>query len=116
MADIGWAWWVLAAALIVFVLTYRDVRLSTPPASCSARSRSRSSCGLSIWMLLSNFDQLNLQAFNPRTCRGRRLHGVFKGMVFGILAFIGFEAAAPLGEEARHPRWTIPRAVVGAAV
>jgi amino acid transporter len=42
--------------------------------------------------------------------------GVFKGMVFAILAFIGFEAAAPLGEEARHPRRTIPRAVIGSAV
>jgi amino acid transporter len=37
-------------------------------------------------------------------------------MVFAILAFIGFEAAAPLGEEARHPRRTVPRAVVGSAV
>jgi amino acid transporter len=37
-------------------------------------------------------------------------------MVFAILAFIGFEAAAPLGEEARHPRRTVPRAVVGSAI
>jgi amino acid transporter len=37
-------------------------------------------------------------------------------MVFAILAFIGFEAAAPLGEEARNPRRNIPRAVVGSAV
>jgi amino acid transporter len=37
-------------------------------------------------------------------------------MVFAILAFIGFEAAAPLGEEAKHPRRAIPRAVVGSAV
>jgi amino acid transporter len=37
-------------------------------------------------------------------------------MVFAILAFIGFEAAAPLGEEARRPRWTVPRAVVGSAI
>ena len=36
--------------------------------------------------------------------------------MFAILAFIGFEAAAPLGEEARHPRRTIPRAVVGSAI
>jgi amino acid transporter len=36
--------------------------------------------------------------------------------VFAILAFIGFEAAAPLGEEARRPRRTIPRAVVGSAI
>jgi amino acid transporter len=28
-------------------------------------------------------------------------------MVFCILAFVGFEAAAPLGEETREPRSTI---------
>jgi amino acid transporter len=37
-------------------------------------------------------------------------------MVFAILAFIGFEASAPLGEEARNPRRTVPRAVVGSAI
>jgi amino acid transporter len=37
-------------------------------------------------------------------------------MVFAILAFIGFEAAAPLGEEAKNPRRTVPRAVVGSAI
>src|SRR5438067_13471118 len=37
-------------------------------------------------------------------------------MVFAILAFIGFEAAAPLGEEARNPRRTVPVAVVGSAL
>jgi amino acid transporter len=36
----------------------------------------------------------------------------FQGMIFCLLAFIGFEAAAPLGEEAREPRRTIPRAVI----
>jgi amino acid transporter len=33
-----------------------------------------------------------------------------------VLAFIGFEAAAPLGEEAKDPRRTIPRAVVWSCV
>jgi amino acid transporter len=37
-------------------------------------------------------------------------------MVFSILAFIGFEAAAPLGEEAKRPRYTIPRAVIGSCL
>jgi amino acid transporter len=37
-------------------------------------------------------------------------------MVFAILAFIGFEASAPLGEEAKNPRRTVPRAVVGSAI
>ena len=40
----------------------------------------------------------------------------FQGMIFCLLAFVGFEAVAPLGEEAREPRRTIPRAVIWSAV
>jgi amino acid transporter len=39
-----------------------------------------------------------------------------QGMIFCLLAFIGFEAAAPLGEETREPRRTIPRAVIWSAI
>jgi amino acid transporter len=63
-------------------------------------------------MLLSNLDHLTLQPFNPSNAPEGTFTGVGKGMVFAILAFIGFEASAPLGEEAEHPRRTIPRAVV----
>src|SRR5690348_14506819 len=70
---------------------------------------------LALWMLFSNAGDLNLQPFNPHHAVGD-WSGVFKGMVFAILAFIGFEASAPLGEEAKHPRRTIPRAVVGSAI
>jgi amino acid transporter len=38
--------------------------------------------------------------------------GVFAGSVYTILAFGGFEGAAPLAEEARNPRKTIPRAIM----
>ena len=34
------------------------------------------------------------------------------GSVFTILAFIGFEQAAPIAEEAREPRRTIPLAII----
>jgi amino acid transporter len=37
-------------------------------------------------------------------------------MVFCLLAFVGFEAAAPLGEEARDPKRTIRQAVLWSAV
>ncbi|PKW26823.1 APC family permease [Phycicoccus duodecadis] len=40
--------------------------------------------------------------------------GVGLGVVFGILSFIGFDAAATLGEETRDPRRNVPRAVMGA--
>ena len=37
-------------------------------------------------------------------------------MIFCLLAFIGFEAAAPMGEETREPRRTIPRAVIWSTI
>jgi len=41
---------------------------------------------------------------------------VLGGMAFGILSFTGFETAAVLGEETRHPRRAIPWAVVSSVV
>jgi amino acid transporter len=116
--DIGWAWWVIVAAAIVFFLTYKDVRLSTRAGVVLGVIEITIFAALALWMILSNAGSLNLDAFNPANSHpdaSSDFSGVFKGMIFGILAFIGFEAAAPLGEEAKHPRWTIPRAVIGSA-
>ena len=40
---------------------------------------------------------------------------VFKGVLFAILMFIGFEWSAALGEETKNPKHSIPRAVIRAA-
>ncbi len=37
-------------------------------------------------------------------------------MVFSLLSFAGFEGAATLGEEARNPETTIPRAMLGSVI
>jgi amino acid transporter len=69
-------------------------------------------CGLAVWWLtyrgvaISTRIGLILGVIRP----------AFQGMIFCLLAFIGFEAAAPLGEETREPRRTIPRAVVWSAI
>jgi amino acid transporter len=47
---------------------------------------------------------------------GTPLSTVFLGVVFGFLSFAGFEAAATLGEETRHPNRDIPRAILGVAI
>jgi amino acid transporter len=112
-----WWIWMLCVAAIVFLLTYRDIRLSTTAGIILGLFEIGVFAALAIWMLISNAGDLGLGAFNPAHAKEGALHessftGIFKGMVFAILAFIGFEAAAPLGEEAKHPRWAIPRAVV----
>jgi amino acid transporter len=110
-----WWIWVVLMTVIVFLLTYRDVRLSTTAGVILGAFEIGIFGALSLWMLFSNVGDLSAQPFNPSNAAGG-WSGVFKGMVFAILAFIGFEAAAPLGEEARHPRRTVPRAVVGSAI
>jgi amino acid transporter len=120
-SEVGWnytgQWWIWVALMtvIVFLLTYRDIRLSTTAGVILGAFEIGVFAALAIWMLLSNAGDLNLQPFNPNHASGD-WSGVFKGMVFAILAFIGFEAAAPLGEEAKNPRRTVPRAVVGSAI
>ena len=119
--SVGWHYtgqwwiWVVLMTVVVFLLTYRDIRLSTTAGVILGAFEIAIFGALAIWMLLSNAGDLNLQPFNPSHAQGD-WSGVFKGMVFAILAFIGFEAAAPLGEEAKHPRKTVPRAVVGSAI
>ena len=44
---------------------------------------------------------------------GSNLHGLFLGVVFAIFAITGWDAAAPLAEESRDPKRTVPRAVLG---
>ncbi len=41
---------------------------------------------------------------------------LFLGIIFGLLSFAGFEAAATLGEEAHNPAKDIPKAILGTAI
>ena len=101
-SEAGWHWsgqwwlWVFVMAAIVFLLTYRDIRISTTAGVILGAFEILVFGALAVWMLISNAGDLNLQPFNPPP-RGRQLERRLPGMVFAILAFIGFEAAAPLG-------------------
>jgi amino acid transporter len=112
--DIQYAWVGLAAicAVIVWFLIYRGITLST---------RAGVILGLievAIFLLVSallilNAPQNTVSVFIPGE---GGVQPAFQGMIFCLLAFIGFEAVAPLGEEAREPRRTIPRAIIYSAI
>lgn len=54
---------------------------------------------------------LSAAPFNPGNSP-KGLSGIALGMVYGVLSFVGFEAAATLGEETRDPRRNVPRGLV----
>src|SRR6202011_1549075 len=112
----GWPLWLWApfaalAGLIVWGLTYRGVRLSTRTGVVLGVFEIAVFAVLALTLIVAAGGSNTLAVFNPNTGNAHGLGSVFPGMIFAILAFIGFEAAAPLAEETRAPRQTIPRAV-----
>jgi amino acid transporter len=73
---------------------------------------------LAILFVIKAGDANTLSVFTAKyTPSGfKGISGIFAGSVFTILAFGGFEGAAPLGEEAKDPRKTVRRAVLGATL
>jgi amino acid transporter len=108
----AWVGFAILCAAIVWFLTYRGVALSTRAGVVLGVIE------IAIFLLIStlliiNAPQNTVSVFVPAD--GSVLPA-FQGMIFCLLAFVGFEAVAPLGEEAREPRRTIPRAIIWSAV
>ena len=117
--DPGLWWpWVLVGAAVVFFLGYRGIRVSAGTGTVLGIFEIGVFVALSIW-LIARADHNTLAVFGTKFANNpdfKGLSGVFAASVFTILAFIGFEAAAPLGEEAKNPRRTIGIAVVASCL
>jgi amino acid transporter len=114
--DTGWVPWVFIGAVIVFLLAYRDIRLSTSAGIALGAFEIGVFLLLALWIILSVGDAHTLAVLDPTNAEAGTWEGTFKGVVFAVTALIGFESAAPLGEEARRPRWTVPRAILLSAL
>src|SRR2546421_3832375 len=51
-------------------------------------------------------------ALGPGNTLKGGFQGIFYGLIFGVLSYIGFETSAVLGEETRNPRRAIPLSVI----
>ena len=111
-------WWIfaLAAAAVVCFLNVRDVRISTNAGVILGLAELTIFLVFSVYMIFKNGSSNTVQVFNPAHALTPGLSGVFKGVVFSILAFQGFETAAPLAEETRDPKRTIPRTIFYSAM
>lgn len=123
-AEYGWSydtWWPIAtvgAAVLVAVLGWFGIRVSAAAGTVLGLFEIVVFAALAVWMIVEAGDGNTVAVFGTQFATSpdfTGLSGVVAGSVFTILAFIGFEAAAPLAEEARNPRRTVQVAVVASA-
>jgi amino acid transporter len=110
--NTGWVPWVFAIALVICLLSYRNVQVSMVAGIVLAVVEVGSFVALAITMIIVNHDQNTLQVFNPANAPGGAAAGIPKALVFAVVAFIGFEGSAALGEEARDGRRYVPRSLI----
>jgi len=112
-ASLWWPWAVLGA-VIVLAAGFYGVRTSARLGTVLGIFEIGVFLVLAVFLLVHAGGHNTASVFTTRyTPSGYRgLAGVIGGSVYTILAFGGFEGAAPLAEETRDPRRTIPRAVM----
>jgi amino acid transporter len=108
-------WWVFSLIFmaIVVVLSIRSIKASVQVDLTLLSIEVLFFLILAIITIIKGGSNNSLAVFTP-AASPKGFGGVGLGVVFGILSFIGFDAAATLGEESRNPRRTVPLAVGGA--
>jgi amino acid transporter len=106
-------WWILSiiTAVIVWILTYFGIRISTRTTAILGGIEILIMLALGVTFLLHPGPGSSwIAPFQP-TIAPTGFGGVIGGMVFSILALSGFEAPAPLAEETKLPNRLIYRAI-----
>ncbi len=116
-ANLWWPW-SLAGAVIILAAGYYGIRTSARLGTILGSTEIAVFLVLAVFFIVHaghhNTASVFGTGYTPKGYRG--ISGVIAGSVYSVLAFGGFEGAAPLAEEARNPRRTIPRAVLLATV
>ncbi len=109
----SWAWTLIVIALIAFIL-YRGVRLSTRSQLVLALISIIVVTIFFITVIAKLGSANSAKPFEPSSSADG-WSGIFFGVLYGVLLFVGFETAANLAEETPRPRREIPIAVMTTA-
>lgn len=113
--KIGWFAFFCILLVLLLALSLLQIRISTRTQLVLALVGIVSILLLSVIILGKGGDAgISLQPFNPSHVPTSS--GFFLGLVLAFTGFIGFEAAAVLGEETARPREAIPTAILGAVL
>ena len=110
-----WGVWTVLVCLLICALGYRGITASTRVGVLLGAFEILVFVGISLTLIVQAGGDNTVQVFGTHYANNPDYtgwSGVIAGSVFTILAFIGFEQAAPIAEEAREPRRTIPLAII----
>jgi amino acid transporter len=110
-----WVIFMIVATVLVAALNYRGIKVSARAGTILGSFEIAVFLVLAIWLIAKagSHNTLNVFTLHYATIKGYKgFGGIAAGSVYTILAFVGFEASAPLAEEARNPRRTIGIAVI----
>lgn len=112
-----WMLGVVLSTLLVTFLAYPGIQISAKASIALMIVELAVVLALSCTLLTSLWlhSQLRFTPLNPaRALHG--FHGLFAGLVFALLSFVGFGVITTAAEETHSPRSVIPRVVVLACV
>jgi amino acid transporter len=109
----SWAWTLILIVVIAAIL-YFGVRLSTRSQLVLALVSMVVVGAFFIYVIIKLGSANSLKPFKPSSAADG-WSGIFFGMLYGVLLFVGFETAANLAEETPSPRREIPIAVMTTA-
>jgi amino acid transporter len=113
-ANLWWPWAILGM-LIVFAVGYFGIRASARLGTILGIFEIAVFLIMAVLLVIHAGGHNTLSVFTFKYTPAGQYHGlsgVIAGSVFTTLAFLGFESAAPLAEEARNPRRTVQLAVL----
>ena len=110
--DVSWVLISLVFLALMLYLSYEGISGSLRTALVLFSAEVLVILVLSTVVLVrGGAEGLSVGPLNPANS-SHGLGGIALGLVFGILSFVGFEAATTLGEEVREPRRNVPRGIL----
>ncbi len=115
------AWWIftVVGTLLISALVWRGVKTSAKVGTWLGFIEITVFAVLAVVLVIKAGSANTLSVFTTAHANAPGFSGwsgVIAGSVFTLLAFSGFEAAAPLAEEAENPRRNVPRAIMIATI
>ncbi len=108
--DLAWWVWALIVTAIILGVNVVGVKISMKAQLALIAVSVLPFVILFFKVLFDGPGDNSVDSFNPSNVAEGG--SVFKGLLFAILMFVGFELSAALGEETKDPKRSIPRAVL----